>query len=320
MQFHSQRERESKTNKDIDYTKSDLNYDLHNSTQIDFNKVVHTRLESLENAKKIRKDAVVMVEFIATSDKEFFDKLSPEGEKRFFQESYNFLAERYGRENVIHANVHLDEKTPHLHMGIVPILKDGRLCAKDLFKRQDLQDLQTDYNKHMRDSGFDLERGEPSDRHHLETQELKKQTLNKEIQQAQEEINALQGIQKTIDDINIDQEDKTLFKGKIKVNKDELEDVLVMAKKSVLLEKENDELQERNKFLEEDYKRLRKKTKEEEDQAHKYSWQVYDLQNENKRLNNLISMVENFLRDRFPNAYESLKKYLNREREQEHER
>ncbi|GAA3332198.1 hypothetical protein GCM10020331_091490 [Ectobacillus funiculus] len=49
--------------------------------------------------KAIRKDAVMLCEFVVTSDKDFFDRLDPDEEKNaFFQESFSFLQDRYGKE------------------------------------------------------------------------------------------------------------------------------------------------------------------------------------------------------------------------------
>ncbi|NBJ84097.1 hypothetical protein D5274_20355, partial [bacterium 1XD42-94] len=63
--------------------------------------------------------------------------------RQFFQDAYDFLAERYGRENVISATVHLDEATPHMHFNFVPVTPDGRLSAKDVLTKQSLTEQQT---------------------------------------------------------------------------------------------------------------------------------------------------------------------------------
>lgn len=41
------------------------------------------------------------------------------------------MEEEYGKENLLYATVHMDEITPHMHYGVVPITKDGRLSAKE---------------------------------------------------------------------------------------------------------------------------------------------------------------------------------------------
>lgn len=201
MQFHNQRERESHTNFDIDYEKSYLNYDLHNENSINFNKKVDEIIkENVNTDKKIRKDAVRLCDIVITSDPKFFKKLTGEEIKKLFKESYKFLTERYGKGNTVYSNVHLDETTPHMHFGLVPITEDGRLAAKDIFDRQELRQLQTDYHKFISQKGFDLERGVPSDKKGLKTQEFKKQTLKQEIENKIKEKNILQNDLKALRD------------------------------------------------------------------------------------------------------------------------
>lgn len=182
IQFHNQRERESKTNFDIDPERSELNYDLVNPEKIDYNERVKEIIESQKTGtRKTRKDAVLVNELLITSDKSFFDGLDPAKQKRFFEESYQLFAERYGEQNIAYAAVHMDEKTPHLHLGVVP-MRDGKLQGKNVFNRQELLWIQDQFPEHMRKLGFDLERGEKgSDREHIETREFKKQTLEKEV-------------------------------------------------------------------------------------------------------------------------------------------
>jgi len=63
----------------------------------------------------------------------------------FFEDCTKFFAERYGKENIISAVVHLDETTPHMHLNLMPITSDRRLCSKQLFDKPQLQKLQTDF-------------------------------------------------------------------------------------------------------------------------------------------------------------------------------
>src|SRR5699024_4829535 len=110
-----------------------------------------------------------------------FDNLNKDEQKRFFEESYNLLSERYGKQNVAYATVHNDERTQHMHVGIVP-MRDGKLQGKKVFNRQELLWLQDKFPKHMKEKGFELKRGERgSDRKHIETAKFKKQSLEKEI-------------------------------------------------------------------------------------------------------------------------------------------
>ncbi|MFE4525771.1 MobV family relaxase [Cytobacillus firmus] len=183
MQFHNQRERESKTNPDIDKERSHLNYDLVNAEKIDYNKRVKEIIDSQKTGtRKTRKDAVLVNELLITSDRAFFDQLDPVDEKRFFEESYKLFSERYGEQNIAYATVHMDEKTPHMHLGVVP-MKDGKLQGKNVFNRMELQWIQDEFPKYMQKQGFDLQRGEKgSDREHLTTQEFKAKTLKEKVE------------------------------------------------------------------------------------------------------------------------------------------
>ena len=182
MQFHNQRERESKTNPDIDEERTHENYDLKNDTNIDYNERVKEIIESQKTGtRKTRKDAVLVNELLVTSDRDFFERLDPEERKRFFEESYKLFSDRYGEQNIAYSTVHNDEKTPHMHVGVVP-MREGKLQGKNVFNRQELLWLQDKFPKHMQQQGFELERREKgSDRKHIETAKFKKQTLEKEI-------------------------------------------------------------------------------------------------------------------------------------------
>src|SRR5699024_11333466 len=90
------------------------------------------------------------------------------------------FAERYGEQNIAYARVHLDEKTPHMHLGVVP-MRDGKLQGKNVFNRKELQWLQDTFPKHMQEIGFELQRGEKgTDRKHIEMTRFKKETLDKD--------------------------------------------------------------------------------------------------------------------------------------------
>lgn len=189
IQFHNQRERESKTNDDIDPDRTHENYDLVNDEPIDYNERVKEIIESQKvGTRKTRKDAVLVNELLVTSDQYFFERLEPDEQKRFFEESYKLFADRYGKQNIAYATVHVDEKTPHMHLGVVP-MRDGKLQGKNVFNRQELLWLQDKFPEHMQKLGFDLQRGEKgSDREHIEMSKFKKQTLEKEIDLLENEL------------------------------------------------------------------------------------------------------------------------------------
>ena len=204
VQFHNQRERESKTNPDIDESKSALNYDLLYSKKIDYNKQVKQIIESQkEGTRKIRKDAVLVNELMITSDKTFFENLTEDREKEFFKASVEFFQKRYGEQNIAYAAVHKDERTPHLHLGVVP-MRDGKLQGKNVFNRKELLAIQNEYPKHMQSLGFDLQRGElGSKAEHIEKSRF-------EVAQAQENLKSLKEQQKalegTVEDLGFQKE------------------------------------------------------------------------------------------------------------------
>ena len=85
---------------------------------------------------------------------------SPKEIQAFFQRAADFLIGRVGRENIVSAVVHMDEKTPHLHLTFVPLTKDNRLCAKEIIgNRANLTKWQDDFHAYMVEKYPDLERG-----------------------------------------------------------------------------------------------------------------------------------------------------------------
>ena len=179
IQSHNRRERESHSNPDIDYDRSAANYELHEVASSNYAEAIQNRIDDLLLVKAVRKDAVRMCGLIVTSDKAFFDGLTPEETRRFFEESKAFLTEFVGAENVISAMVHMDEKTPHMHFLHVPVTPDGRLNANKIYTRQSLRKLQFGLPAHLQSRGFVIERGVEqtpgSAKRHLDTREFKQQ-------------------------------------------------------------------------------------------------------------------------------------------------
>lgn len=114
-----------------------------------------------------RKDAVLAIEYLITASPEFFkeagsDTLHTRG--GFFNAALDFLRHKHGKQNVISAALHLDEKTPHLVAYVVPISAAGNLCAKDfLGGKGKLRRLQSDFFEQV-GVKFKLERGVPGSR------------------------------------------------------------------------------------------------------------------------------------------------------------
>lgn len=173
---HNERKTENHSNVDINKELSHLNYQLIDceSYSEKINKEIKERYKV---NKSIRKDAVLCVEVLFTSDKEFFDKLTPEEERKYFEKSVEFLKEQFGEKNVVFATVHKDETTPHLHAGFIPMTDDGRLNYKSFVNgREGLIKLQNEYFKKMVEIFPELERGKNAEEtraKHIANQEYK---------------------------------------------------------------------------------------------------------------------------------------------------
>lgn len=112
-----------------------------------------------------------------TASPEFFKGKSRTELKAFFTHAAGFLIDRIGRDNFISAVVHMDEKTPHMHLVFVPLTEDKRLCAKEIIgNRKKLIAWQDDFWTHMVKKYPDLERGESAGetgRDHIPTRVFK---------------------------------------------------------------------------------------------------------------------------------------------------
>ena len=146
----------------IDSSLSHLNYDLINDGDINYlNKIDEFVDKHVE--KKIRKDAVLVNDWIITSDKAFFDNLSEDETKRYFEESLKYFAKEFGEEKMLYATVHMDEKTPHMHLGIMPYVEETKsFSAKKVVHKKRLVEIQDEYPLHMASLGFDIKRGKPN--------------------------------------------------------------------------------------------------------------------------------------------------------------
>lgn len=187
IEVHNQRETDKHSNKDIDTSKSYLNYDLVNQKKINYKKEIEEYIQKNRTSKRaVRKDAVLVDEWILTSSSDFFADLSSADSKKFFQSCLTYFEERCGKNNIKYATVHLDETTPHMHLGIVP-MADGRLNHKLLFDRQSLIDIQEELPKHLKNQGFNIERGiKDKERKHLTVPEYKE--MQQEMQMSKDAI------------------------------------------------------------------------------------------------------------------------------------
>lgn len=189
IQSHINREHEPHTNPDVDPARTPENYALVESRNF-YRDVQHIIRTHAPKTKTVRKDAVLACNFIVTSDHGFFQQLPPDRQRAFFQDAVDWFANRYGKNLILSAVVHMDETTPHLHLSLVPI-KDGRLAAKNLFTKSELRELQTAF---VEDVGatYGLQRGlEGSNRGHLTELQFKIRSSEKALEKASERVSEL---------------------------------------------------------------------------------------------------------------------------------
>ena len=112
---------------------------------------------------RVRKDSVTTVEVLITASPEFFEKKSRKEVKEFFDYAVEFMKSKQDPDTYISAVVHVDEKTPHMHLCFVPITADGRLSAKEIIgNKKRLTQWQDEFWSYMVKKYPDFERGESS--------------------------------------------------------------------------------------------------------------------------------------------------------------
>ena len=110
---------------------------------------------------RTRKDSVRVVEALVTASPEFFKGKKRAEIRTFFEEAVRFITKHQDKSTIISAVVHMDEKTPHMHLSFVPLTPDKRLSAKDIVgNKKKLTWWQDSFWKHMVRKYPDLERGE----------------------------------------------------------------------------------------------------------------------------------------------------------------
>ena len=159
IEAHNERTKEKyASNPDVDTSRSHLNFHL----------VTPQRKYRAEAEKQIakagcrtRSDSVRVVEALVTASPEFFRGKKRSEIKAYFAEALDFIKQNQKPETIISAVVHMDEKTPHMHLSFVPLTEDGRLSAKEIVgNKKKLTQWQDRFWEHMVKKYPDLERGE----------------------------------------------------------------------------------------------------------------------------------------------------------------
>ena len=283
---HNERKTRNHSNKNIDSTKTELNYYL-KKNELSYIKEFDKIKEKCDLKGQIRSNSNIMCEMVFTSDQKFFDKIGYEESKRYFEESYKFICEykNLGEQNIISAVVHMDEDTPHMHLLFIPVIhttdkqgnKIDKVCCRDFWKgKNSYRDLQNAYFKHISGKGFKLERGElveVTNREHYSVQEYKRIT---NFENTKELLNSIKLELPETPDIKDFQ--------KIMLNRDEKIKNKIIKPKDELIKK----LYNENISL---YKELSKQTTII-DKAEKFEKEKFKLETENRNLRFNLNMFQ----------------------------
>ena len=326
---HNDRKAKNHTNKDINPTKTHLNYYI-KKNELTYTKEFDKYLKENNLKGHLRSNSIIMCQMIFTSDQAFFDKIGEKETKRYFDECYKFICsyKNLGKKNIISAVVHLDEGVPHMHLMFVPVVhtkdKDGndidKICARDFWKGRDsYRKLQDAYFNHVKSKGFDLERGmfvEDTDRRHYTVEEYKKITNYENTKKVLKEIKleipevpdineiskfSIKRDEKILKEIIKPKDDliKELYKDNLSLHK-ELSKQSKVVDEAVKYQKEREIILADNKSLHSQVENIKTEYKEKEfDLDWNYKKQIKKLEKENNHLHKII--------DKF---YETVDKFI----------
>jgi len=175
LEAHHERTKEKyASNPDIDTNRSKHNFHII-TPGASYKKESDSRIESA--GCRTRKDSVRFVDTLITASPDFFNGKKRDEIRAYFQTAVDFLSKKIGRGNIFTAVVHLDERTPHMHLCFTPITEDGRLSAKDIIgNRTQLIKWQDNFFEHMVKAFPNIERGESASktgRRHIPTRVFK---------------------------------------------------------------------------------------------------------------------------------------------------
>ena len=258
---------------------------------------------------------VVADELLFTATHKFFENMNKEDiidwANTCMEFVYNDLG--YTKSQVLHATIHLDEETPHLHCVVIPLVKkyDKRTNIEryTISKKQYIRDkyhlseLQDKYYKRLTNKGYDLERGiKGSNVQHQNVKELKKTTkyyenkvgvLDKKLDNA---INNFESKMQTTKNILFDKE-------YVKVKKDAFDSmnkVIMESKKIMEFQPKLDELFAEVKKFTKSHKTLETENKKLQKEVKSLITRNESLSDENNKLKNYIDtilmVIKNFFR------------------------
>ena len=330
---HNKREKKAyKSNPDIDITKTKNNIDIvplsekyikgfYNLTK-EYKKEHDKRMETMrDDRKKTFKQMlddsnnVVADELLFTSDNDFFKGMSKKEIRKWADTCMDFVYNDLGykKEQILHATIHMDEKTPHLHCVVVPLIRkfDKRtntekwtISKKQYIKdKNHLSELQDKYYERLINNGFKLERGiKNSDNEHISVKEFKK--ITKKLDNRLEKQNYLM----TRDYAELEEKLKnskpTITGKEVKIDKDTYDTLnrFMSTSKQVIKEipKNQALFNELNDYTH-NYRQLEKEKHNVEIEVRKLEIKNEELEKENKRLYDFII-----------NIFQTLKKLFHR--------
>ena len=317
---HNERKNKNYSNKDIDRTKSSLNYSL-KDLEFNYVKEFDKIIKKYDLKGQIKTVSNIVCEYMITSDNEFFQRIGKEETKRYFKTAYKFVSEYkdLGEQYILSAKVHYDEKSPHMHLLFLPVVhttdKKGnsidKLACSEFWKAKDsYRLLQNDFFEYMVSNGFQLERGLPKEetnREHYTVKEYKNITNFEKTKQTLKNIKLELPDVPDITDININRlskkRDEKILEEIIRP-KDELinelyQDKLLlhqkllrqskMVEKAEKYEREREKILADNKNLHNEVEQIKSEYKEKKfDIEWKYKSKIKSLEKENNYLQKVV--------------------------------
>ena len=256
---------------DIDWSKTKDN--IHIIHTANWNKEVTRQIK--QYGLKERKDSIVLLDALYTCSPEWIESHSKRELLEYFRDCLHFHIKEYcagDRSKLINAVVHLDEKTPHLHVASIPIVEDEKgphLSAKIIMGNKEDYRIRQDRFYSEVSSRYGMERGEQK-----QPEEIKKHTTKREWQIATQEsqINDLQTQKELLQfDISSLQAQRRYEHSKTEQSKQQKQDI--ENEISTLLEKQNslqEFLQENISFVNNWTKETAKKIKKANDIVNEY--------------------------------------------------
>lgn len=325
---HNTRTKEAyKSNPDIDKSKSHNNINLVPITHKDYytsymNLVKDYKKQHDEKQKTERENrkksfqqmlddsnSVVADELLFTSDKEFFKDMTKDEIVKWANCCMDFVYEDIGYERwqVLNATIHMDEKTPHLHCVVVPLIKKfDKRSNKDkwtISKKQYIKDkahlsqLQDKYYQRLIDKGFDLERGiKNSDNEHISIKEFKKITRKLDNRLEQQNYLMTRDFEELQEKLKTSK--PTITGKEVKID-DTLNNFMNTSKRVIKDMLRNQALFKELTDYTQSYKDLENEKRNFQYEVRKLEYKNKELQQENNKLKSLLNIIVQSLKQFF---------------------